>query len=235
MLGTQVATVIQTAVRALKPTSANVPAEAYTLFTCTFDANIQQYVLTSGVPGPSSAVVVNPKATTGSSSSTSSAPTAAQTQTAANLRLGVANNGLERVGAESVSYVVFNHGTDVMPSAMPVSIFLSKSKTIDSSAILIRQDTTPAQVEVSVARRFTSRNQAPPKPVVQSSLTPGQYYLIVEANPGGTFGGEQSTALADNVRTFSKPIEIASVTCAPTVTDARFGAWIEATGQWRTS
>ena len=208
-LGTQVAAVIQAAVRALKPSSANVPAEAYTLFTCTFDANIQQYVLTSGVPGPSSAVVVNPKGTTANNG-----PTAAEVATAANLRLGVANNGLERVGAESVSYVVFNHGTDVMPSGMPVSLFLSKSKTIDSSAILIRQDTTPGHVEVSVARRFTSRNQAPPKPVVDSSLTPGQYYLIIEANPGGNFGGEKSTTLADNVRTFSKPIEIATVSSA---------------------
>ncbi len=201
--GSAVAADIQAKVRALTAPSGT-PPEAYSRFTCTFDAATREYLLRSGAPGEASAVVINP---TGSLPQTNPAAAPAAI-TAAALRLGTANGGLERSGAESIAWTIFNHGDDVLGVGTEVSIWLSRSKAVDNDSLLIRRESTTRAVEVATARRFTSVNKAPPATLlaVASSgevlISPGQYFLIVGVAAAG------DDILIDNVRSFVTPIQV---------------------------
>ncbi|MCO5170491.1 MAG: hypothetical protein M9894_29495 [Planctomycetes bacterium] len=201
--GATVAAEIQAKVRLLNPSGA-APAAAYADFSCTFDAAVREYVLRSGVPGAASAVVVNPTGAT----PTAGSPAA---QTAAALRLGASNNGVERRGAENVRWTVFNHGTDTLTAGSTVSMYLSRTKGVDPTSLLIRREALPRAVEVSRARRFTSANQAPPETLiaVQQSgevlIRPGQYYLVLALEIAG------DVVTGDNVAFMITPVQL----CAP--------------------
>jgi hypothetical protein len=201
--GTEVAAAIQTKVRALHPTVASVSAEAYSLFTASFDPVTGSYVFVSGAPGETSEVVFEPapRVHTGFADA---APDPASTATAARLGLGTAQGGIETGGAESVSLTILNRGDDTIPLGTPIDLYLSHVKVLDSTAILFDTITTNATIAVGEARRFTRKNGTPPpKTLLRQDITPGAYFVIFDVHPSN---GEQ--VVKNNQLTSTHPIEV---------------------------
>lgn len=187
--GSGVAAAIQAKVRALTSNSPGVPAAAYTLFLASYDATAGAYRFESGAPGEASEVVFEPAPRAGR---TDAAPNAASAATAARLGLGVERGAIERSGGDSISFVVMNRGTDVIPAGTGVSLFLSRDKVLDPRFDLpIDRVALDRPVEVGQAKLFVRRNgNAPPTRLLRGDVAPGAYYLIFEIEPSG---GERLT------------------------------------------
>ena len=207
--GAAVAADIQAKVRALTPVNAQVPTEAYSAFTCTFDEVLEQYVLRSGVPGATSAVVVNPSAAFTAGANVSELPAGI---TAAALRLGVKEHGEELTGAQAVSFTIFNHGNDVLGAGTSVDLYLSLDKQLDEQLDLrFRTVATDTAVEVGRARTFYASSASPPKTIVAVGVDgrvlvePGRYYLIARVAADSQAAEKTSD---DNVLVSARPLQL---------------------------
>ncbi|MCA8922790.1 MAG: hypothetical protein KDD82_13330 [Planctomycetes bacterium] len=199
--GPAVAAAIQAKVRALTPVNSGVAPEAYSLFSASFEAATRAYRFRSGAPGATSEVRFQTQPRAGSSDVT---PSAASTQTSARLGLGASNRGSERGGEQSVSYVVLNRGTDVIPAGTPVDLYLSRDKTLDTTQDLRfdRLALTDA-VQVGEARRFYRTNaNAPPERILRQELPPGRYWVLFALSSAG----EQETG--NNLLVSRLPVEV---------------------------
>lgn len=200
-VGTRVAEIIQTKVRALTPIVTTVPATSYSNFTASFDDSTGAYRFRSGTPGEASAVVLDPEPVFGSADQT---PDAASAATATRLGLGVGRGGIETTGLESIGCVVLNRGTDVLPQGTNIELYLSHDKTLDTRVDL-PIDVIPLDQSVAVgeARRFTRKVKGPPLVrLLRRDLTPGNYYVLFNLAPSG----EQVTS--NNVLVSSRPVEV---------------------------
>ncbi|MEZ6185545.1 MAG: hypothetical protein R3F62_11115 [Planctomycetota bacterium] len=199
--GAAVAAAIQAKVRLLTPQNQGVPLEAYTLFTATFDAATRAYRCRSGVPGPTSEVrfQIQPRNGTADAAVSNASET-----TAARLGLGTSNRSTERTGAQSVSLVILNRGTDVLPQGTPVELYLSRDKTLDTSQdVLFDRLQLSDPILVGDARRYYRTNQnGPPSTLLRQELTPGRYWVLFSLSSAG----EQVTD--NNLLVSRRPIEI---------------------------
>lgn len=130
---------IQALVRAL---TANTPANqlAYSNFTAAFNNSIGQYILTSGLAGPTSAVVVTPNV-----------------GDALLLELGVGNGGVETTGnggQVAVGATLLSGGTNGSPltsNSFEVDSFLFTNCTFTSLSIINGSATQAAHINLVVA------------------------------------------------------------------------------------
>lgn len=200
--GAGVAAAVAAKVQALAPVVADVPATAYTLFRASYDATAGAYRFESGAPGEASEVVFEPAPRAGRADAV---PNVASGATATRLGLGVERGGIEQAGADSVSFVVLNRGTDSIVAGTTVSMFLSRDKVLDRRVDLpVGELALDRAVEVGQARFFARRNGgAPPLRLLRGDVVPGAYYLIMEIAPSG---GERRTD--NNVLVSATTVEI---------------------------
>lgn len=201
-VGSAVAARIQLKVRALAPTATDVPKEAYTLFTTTFDESTRSYLCRSGVPGEKSEVVFQPAPRTGKGDIDPSDDTK---KTAARLGFGVGAGAIETHGADSIGVVVLNRGDDEVKSGTKIDLYLAHNKVLNKSeAILFDRMTIDHAIVPGEARRFTRRNgAAPPDKLLRQDITPGLYYVIFDV------GSSNSEKILDNnTLTSGHPIEV---------------------------
>jgi hypothetical protein len=201
-IGSMTAMAIQTKVRALTPQDPTVPAEAYTLFSASFDRVTGRYRFVSGAPGEVSAVLFDPMVRPGLGDA---APNSVSTTTSMRLGLGEMQGGIEFSGADSVGVTVLNRGTDVITEGTSIDLYLSHDKLLDTSVDLLF-DRLPvgATIAVGEARRFSRRNGGlPPERLVRSDFTAGNYFLLYSVQSSG---GE--TELDNNLLVSRHPIEI---------------------------
>jgi len=198
--GAGVAASIQAKVRLLTP-SAGVPVEAYSLFSATFDPATRCYRFRSGAPGAASEVRFQTTPRVGGGDA---ALSTASEQTAARLGLGEPNRGIERSGAQALSFVVLNRGTDVIPEGTPVSFYLSRDKVLDTASdVLFDRIPLSSPVQVGEARRYYRTNDnGPPSTILRPELPPGRYWVLLFLESAG----EQITD--NNLLASRLPIEV---------------------------
>lgn len=199
--GAGVAASIQAKVRLLTPTTNGIPVEAYALFSATFDPATRCYRFRSGAPGAASEVRFQPTPRAGGGDA---ALSTASEQTSARLGLGEPNRGTERTGAQALSFVVLNRGTDVIPEGTPVSFYLSGDKVLDTASdVLFDRIPLSSPVQVGEARRYYRTNDnAPPSTILRPELPPGRYWVLLVLESAG----EQITD--NNLLVSRLPIEV---------------------------
>lgn len=200
-VGSAVAATIQARVRALTPTLSSVPAEAYTLFTGTFDPTTRSYRFRSGAPGETSEVLFEPARRPNQSSDQE--PDEVSTATAERLGLGEASGGIETSGAETIGVTVLNRGTDVVPSGTRIALYLSHDKVLDAPDLLFDTILTDETIAVGEARRFFRRNGAvPPAQLVRQDFTAERYFVLFDV------GAADDSGQGNNLLVSTNPVEV---------------------------
>ncbi len=182
--GTQVATVLQTKIRALAsgPTDLNL-----TDFLVSYDEQTGAYSFRSGLPSGTASIEFERPVRAGAGDA---APSAASTTTAERLGFGIDNGGIKLDGDQSVRVTILNAGTDVIGAGTPVSVYLSQDKTLDPDDDLpIDTIFTDHSILVGESRVFalSGGGGAPLRTLVTSDVVDGKYYVLFDVP---TSGGE---------------------------------------------
>jgi len=215
-IGSAVAAAIQSKVRVLAPIQNTVPAEAYTLFSASFDRTTRSYLFKSGAPGATSEVVWQPAPRTNTADPTLDA---ASETTAARLGFGLANGGQELAGAEAIRFQVLNRGDDVIPQGTLVKLYLSLDKDLSlADDVLFDEVEIPATIAVGESRLVTRRNGGTlPVPLVRSDFKDSTYYvLFVVDQTGGEKVTTNNTTFSLGTISLYQPIDDPATTAVET-------------------
>lgn len=215
-IGSGVAAAIQSKVRVLAPIQASVPAEAYTLFTASFDRTSRSYLFKSGAPGETSEVVWQPTPRANSSDPELDAPSET---TATRLGLGVANGGQEISGAESLRFQVLNRGDDVIPQGTMVKLYLSLDKDLSlADDVLFDEVEIPQTIAVGESRLVTRRNGGTlPVPLVRTDFKDSTYYVLFSVEEtGGELVTDNNTTFSLSTISIYQPIDDPATTAVET-------------------
>lgn len=221
-IGSAVAAAIQSKVRTLTPVQTTVSAEAYSLFTASFDRTTRSYLFKSGAPGANSEVVWQPTPRTNSSDP---ALDAESEVTASRLGLGVPNGGLEIAGAESLRFQVLNRGDDVIPQGTLVKLYFSTDKDLSlADDILFGEVEIPETIAVGESRLVTRRNGGTlPTPLVQTDFKDSTYYVLFSVDEtGGELVTTNNTTFSLSTISVYQPIDDPSTTATETAATLDF-------------
>ena len=221
-IGSGVAAAIQSKVRVLAPIQNTIPAEAYTLFSASFDQTTRSYLFKSGVPGATSEVVWQPAPRTNTPDPVLDA---ASETTASRLGFGESNGGQEIAGAEAVRFQVLNRGDDVIPQGTLVKLYLSVDKDLSlADDVLFDEVEIPATIAVGESRLVTRRNGGTlPVPLVRTDFKNTTYYVLFAVEQtGGEKVTTNNTAFSLSTVSLYQPIDDPATTPVETAATLDF-------------